>query len=86
MFEFFDSSNEYYPLINDFINKNEWSYIELTDKEFEEIQENCAIFDSCENELRVDCAITSVDRHGFSFKSFGKYCGTELFASIPLNI
>jgi hypothetical protein len=88
MFKFFDSSNEYYPIINDFLENNQegWSYIELTDKEFEEIQENCVILDSCENELRVDCTITGIDRSGFSFKSYGKYCGTELYANLPLNI
>lgn len=88
MFEFFDSSNEYYPIINDFIENTEegWSYIEITEKEFEEIQENCVILDSCENEVRVEFNITEIDKNMFSFKSYGKYCGTELWASIPLNI
>jgi hypothetical protein len=88
MFEFFDSSNEYYLLINDFIENNEkdWSYIELTNKEFEEIQENCVILDDCENEVRVEFNITGIDKNGFTFKSYGKYCGTELYANLPLNI
>ena len=64
----------------------EWSYISITDKEYESLQKECAILDDWDNIITTEGSTVEISTTGFSFKSYGKYCGTELWASIPLNI
>lgn len=86
-FEFFSSFDENINIINEFIKIDlEWAYISITDKEYELLQKECAILDDCDSIIKTEGSTVEISTTGFSFKSFGKYCGTELFASIPLNI
>ena len=86
-FEFFYSFDENINIINEFIKIDlEWAYISITDKEYELLQKECAILDDCDSIIKTEGSTVEISTTGFSFKSFGKYCGTELFASIPLNI